>query len=88
MVSSASSIKNRRSLILSTSVSITGGAKKLGGLIRKDNESNTSKEVPLCEFCYKQPCKKKPIKGYRKYCSTKCKESADAANQTTNDNER
>ncbi|CAI2182924.1 15182_t:CDS:2 [Funneliformis geosporum] len=91
-VSGASTIKNRRSLILSKSMSITGNsAKKISGMIsrekdKKDNESFTSKEAPLCEFCNQQPCKKKAIKGYRKYCSNKCKESAVAANRVTSDN--
>ncbi|CAG8485642.1 10259_t:CDS:2 [Funneliformis mosseae] len=90
--SGASTIKNRRSLILSKSMSITGNsAKRISGMIsrekdKKDNESISSKEAPLCEFCNQQPCKKKAIKGYRKYCSNNCKESAVAANRVTNDN--
>ncbi|POG80041.1 hypothetical protein GLOIN_2v1520974 [Rhizophagus irregularis DAOM 181602=DAOM 197198] len=73
--SSASSIKSRRSI-----VSLKG--KRLSILSSNKKEE----EVPLCDYCVRNPCKKKAVlKGYSKYCSNECKKMAQIAIDSTSD---
>ncbi|CAG8569929.1 10118_t:CDS:2 [Cetraspora pellucida] len=69
-------LSNRKSLILSDKVT--------------SSQSKIPKQVPICQQCLKNPCKKRFPKGYSKYCSSSCKSVAqkDSSETESQYNER